>query len=135
MRQYLTIVTVVSVWFLVQTAAAHSLDLQTVNTAELQKTSASKSKDLDPLLVRAQFLLDRAGFSPGEIDGRNGDNFKKALRAFATSRSLKYGNALTPELWAALVETSNDPALVEYTITETDVKGPFLERVPAKMEE
>jgi lipoprotein-anchoring transpeptidase ErfK/SrfK len=125
----------VSVWFLFQTTAAHSLDQQTVNTAELSKTSASKSKDLNPLLVRAQFLLDRAGFSTGEIDGRNGDNFRKALRAFASARSLKYGNVLTPELWAALVETSREPALIEYTMTETDAKGPFLERVPAKMEE
>jgi lipoprotein-anchoring transpeptidase ErfK/SrfK len=135
MRQYLTILTVVSVWFLFQTTAAHSLDQQTVNSAELSKTSASKSKDLNPLLVRAQFLLDRAGFSTGEIDGRNGDNFRKALRAFAGSKSLKYGNVLTPELWVALVETSRESALVEYTITEADAKGPFLEKVPAKMEE
>jgi lipoprotein-anchoring transpeptidase ErfK/SrfK len=135
MRQYLTILTVVSVWFLFQTTAAHSLDQQTVNSAELSKSSASKSKDLNPLLVRAQFLLDRAGFSTGEIDGRNGDNFRKALRAFAGWKSLKYGNVLTPELWAALVETSPEPALIEYTITEADAKGPFLEKVPAKMEE
>jgi lipoprotein-anchoring transpeptidase ErfK/SrfK len=135
MHKYFLTLAAVSVWSLFQTTAAHSLDLQDVNTAELSKTSLSKNKDLNPLLVRAQLLLDRAGFSTGEIDGRNGDNFKKAVRAFANSRSLKYGNALTPELWAALVEISREPALVEYAITETDVKGPFLERVPAKMEE
>jgi lipoprotein-anchoring transpeptidase ErfK/SrfK len=135
MRKYLITLGAVSVCFLSQATTAHSLDLQEVNTAELSKTSASNNKDLNPLLVRAQLLLDRAGFSSGEIDGRNGDNFKKAARAFAKSRSLKYGNSLTPELWAALVETSREPALTEYTITEGDVKGPFLEKVPAKMEE
>ena len=42
---------------------------------------------------------------------------------------------MTPELWAALIETSPEPALVEYTVSEDDVKGPFLEKVPAKMED
>jgi lipoprotein-anchoring transpeptidase ErfK/SrfK len=135
MKKYLVTLTTMSVWSLFQTTAAHSLDLQDVNTAELSKTSTSKNRDLNPLLVRAQLLLDRAGFSSGEIDGRNGDNFKKAMRAFAKSRDLKYGNTLTPELWAALLEAFPDPALVEYTITETDVRGPFLEKVPAKMED
>jgi len=135
MRKYLIALTTVSVWTLSQTLAAHSLDLQDVNTAERSRTSTSKNKDLNPLFVRAQFLLDRAGFSPGEIDGRNGDNFRKAVRAFAKSRSLKYENSLTPELWAALVETSREPALIEYTIREIDVRGPFLEKVPEKMEE
>ena len=125
----------VSVWSLFQTTTAHSIDLQDVNAAELSKASVSKNKDLNPLLVRAQLLLDRAGFSSGEIDGKNGDNFRKAVRAFANSRSLKYRNSLTPELWAALVETSREPALTEYTVTEGDVKGPFLEKVPTKMEE
>jgi lipoprotein-anchoring transpeptidase ErfK/SrfK len=135
MHNFFVTLAAMSVWSLFQTTAAHCLDLQEVNAAELSKASVSKNKDLNPLLVRAQLLLDRAGFSTGEIDGRSGDNFKKAVRAFAKSRSFKDGNALTPELWAALVETSREPALVEYTIKETDVKGPFLERVPAKMEE
>jgi lipoprotein-anchoring transpeptidase ErfK/SrfK len=134
MRKYLIVLATVSVCVLSQTMAAHSLDLQEVNTAELSKTSTSKNRDLSPLLVRAQLLLDRAGFSTGEIDGRDGDNFRKAVRAFADTRGLQYGNALTPELWAALVETSGEPALVEYTITNADVKGPFLQKVPAKME-
>ena len=123
------------VWLASQTTGSYSFDLQAINAAEPSKASASKNKGLDPVLVRAQVLLDRAGFSSGEIDGREGDNFRKAVRAFAAHRGLKHGKQLTPELWAALIETSNEPALVEYTIAKNDAAGPFLERVPAKMEE
>lgn len=118
-----------------QAMSAYSFDLQTINAAEPSNRSASKSRALDPVLVRAQVILDRAGFSPGEIDGREGDNFRKAVRAFAMHRDLKYGRQLSPELWAALIQASDEPALIEYTITDNDVSGPFLERVPVKMEE
>src|SRR5882757_422248 len=30
--------------------------------------------------------------------------------------------------------TSKDPVIAEYTLTENDVKGPFLKKIPAKME-
>ena len=106
MRRILIALLGVIVWLSSQTTGAYSFDLQAINAAEPSKASASKNKGLDPVLVRAQVLLDRAGFSSGEIDGREGDNFRKAVRAFAAHRGLKYGKQLTPELWAALIETS-----------------------------
>ncbi len=42
---------------------------------------------------------------------------------------------LTPEVWGALLATSSDPIVVDYKITEKDVKGPFLKKLPAKMED
>jgi lipoprotein-anchoring transpeptidase ErfK/SrfK len=123
------------VWFSCQPNAASALDLQTVNAAELPPRAAQKSKGFDPAILRAQVLLDRAGFSPGEIDGRMGDNISKAIAAFAAARGLKADRQLTPALWSELIATSNDPALIEYTITADDVKGPFLEKVPTKIED
>ena len=46
-----------------------------------------------------------------------------------------FGKALKAEVWTALAETSKDPVITEYTISESDLKGPFLEKLPAKMED
>jgi peptidoglycan hydrolase-like protein with peptidoglycan-binding domain len=35
-----------------------------------------------PLIAKAEALLDRAHFTPGEIDGLDGDNLHNAVRAF-----------------------------------------------------
>ena len=40
------------------------------------------------LLIRVQTLLDRAHFSPGVIDGRDGTNLTLAIKAFQASRGL-----------------------------------------------
>jgi peptidoglycan hydrolase-like protein with peptidoglycan-binding domain len=116
--------------------SAAALDRDAVNGAELAGKPAKKaSKGADPVMLKAQVLLDRARFSPGEIDGRGGENVRKAIEAFEAAQGLKPDGQLDPETWSRLTATSADPVLVEYTIKDEDVKGPFLEKLPAKMEE
>jgi lipoprotein-anchoring transpeptidase ErfK/SrfK len=99
------------------------------------RSSPRTGKAGAPLLVKAQVLLDRSGFSPGVIDGRDGDNLRKALAAFARDRGLKEDGEFNQELWAKLAETSSEPVLTEYAITNEDVKGPFAPKIPARMED
>ena len=80
-------------------------------------------------------MLDRARFSPGEIDGKLGENAQKALKAFAEAKGLSSDKLPNPEIWKALAATSEDAAIIEYKISDKDVKGPFLEKLPAKMED
>jgi lipoprotein-anchoring transpeptidase ErfK/SrfK len=110
-------------------------DAASINNAEFKGKVPADDK-INPAIVRAQVLLDRASFSPGEIDGKLGENAEKALKAFGEAKGLAAGKLpLTPEIWAGLLTTSSDPIIIDYKITEKDVKGPFLQKLPAKMED
>jgi lipoprotein-anchoring transpeptidase ErfK/SrfK len=114
-------------------AAPQGLDLEAVNRAEWT-AKGGKGKEIDPALIKAQVLLDRARFSPGVIDGHNGENLQNALKIFEKTNELKPDGALDEEVWRKLAETSAEPVLTEYTITDEDVKGPFV-KIPDKMED
>jgi lipoprotein-anchoring transpeptidase ErfK/SrfK len=123
----------VLLWVLAGPALAAGLDMAAINNAEFRAKPAEDK--IEAAVVKAQILLDRALFSPGEIDGKFAENTKKALRAFAEAKGLPFQNALTKEIWGKLTETSQDPVISQYTISESDVKGPFLDKIPAKMED
>jgi lipoprotein-anchoring transpeptidase ErfK/SrfK len=124
-----------SVWlaFLPVPALAAKLDVAAINNAELGSRSPPKDK-IEAVTIKAQVLLDRAQFSPGEIDGRLGENAQKALRAFADANNLSADQLLTRAIWKMLSGVSKDPVIAEYVIANDDVKGPFLKKIPAKME-
>lgn len=112
---------------------AAELTADAINSAQPSKKTLSNEKP-SPGGVRLQVLLDRAHFSPGEIDGRFGENAKKALRAYAEARQLPGSDDLTPDVWRAL-QADDRPATATYTITGQDVAGPFLRKLPSKMED
>lgn len=116
-------------------AASADLDMGLVNKADYASWKHRSGTKLDAFIVKVQILLDRARFSPGEIDGRLGENARKALRAFAETKGLTAKEPLTPDLWSALAATSSDAVLTTYVIRDDDTKGPFLARPPAKLED
>ncbi len=113
-------------------AACAELSAGAINAAEPSGKTISDSKPT-PLGVRLQVLLDRAHFSPGEIDGKFGENTKKALRAFAEAQQLPTAT-LSDDVWKKLA-TDERPVTANATITEKDVQGPFLDKLPSKMED
>ena len=116
------------------TAAAQlALKPDSINSAEWSGTPPAGDA-ITSFGVRVQVLLDRAHFSPGEIDGKFGDNTKKALRAYAEAQQLPGTGELTKELWQRLARDER-PVLTQYTVSAADVKGPFLAKLPGKMED
>jgi hypothetical protein len=105
---------------------------QAVDDAQWSGTASDRS---GPVLLKAQVLLDRAGFSPGAIDARDGENFDKAVRAFQRAHELKPTGKLDEATWNRLVHTSDEPVLRDYTTTAADVAGPFVKTIPKDFEE
>jgi len=112
-------------------ARAAKLDPTSVNQAQF---AARQPKGIDPALLKAQILLDRARFSPGLIDARVSANFTKAVAAFQAASGLPSDGKLTRETWEKLSSTSSAPVLVTYETSRKDVRGPFTRRIPARLE-
>src|SRR5918993_3473362 len=133
MRQLATVLFAFSVCAATPSLAKQpELSPDKINKAELAPKKGNQNK---AALIKAEVLLDRARFSPGVIDGSIGENVKKAVAAFQRQNGLKPSGTLDQETWNKLKQISQEPVLTEYTITEDDLKGPFTDKIPAKMED
>ncbi|HEX8619650.1 MAG TPA: L,D-transpeptidase family protein [Thermoanaerobaculia bacterium] len=85
-----------------------------------------------PSVLKTQVYLDRLNFSVGALDGRWGRNSSIALFWFQRSRGINAAEpgALDEATFRALAsQAQSAPALIQRTLTEDDVKGPF-EKIP-----
>ena len=83
------------------------------------RRAAAKPAPLDSQALATQVMLDRAGYSPGEIDGTMGSSSKRALDAFK-----KNGGDPT---------SLPTDAITTYHITAQDAAGPFTPDIPSDL--
>ncbi|MDR6626214.1 L,D-transpeptidase family protein [Caulobacter segnis] len=110
-------------------SAASSPVGQAINAAAFDPAATDPRARRD-VLIRVQTLLDRAHFSPGVIDGRDGGNLKLAIQAFQKAQDMTMDGEVSQALVNALVAADNGPVMVDYTITAADVAGPFTPPIP-----
>jgi len=82
------------------------------------KAAAAKPA-IDQAAIQTQVMLDRAGYSPGEIDGTMGTSTQRALDAFQKG--------------GGTASTLPSDALTTYRITDEDAAGPFTPDIPEDM--
>lgn len=85
-------------------------------------------------IATVQVVLDRAGLSPGVIDGRPGDNLNKALDAYEQKTGTRLDLTDSAAIELALAD-SGDAPFTTYTITAEDAAGPYVASVPADYSE
>jgi lipoprotein-anchoring transpeptidase ErfK/SrfK len=115
-----------------ETSAGTQITAEAINSADLTSTGSDDAPpppaSPDPAIVKLQVLLDRAGASPGVIDGFDGDNVRKAVRALELMQGQPEDGVLDEAVIAAL--DSAEPVVGEYVITDQDVAA-IGEPIPA----
>ena len=99
-------------------------DGATTGSARVDDVNSPKPANAKDAMLRAQILLDRAHFSPGEIDGAAGSNSRRAIAGYQASEGLPASGELDAATWEAL-DQDVEPVLIRYTLTDSDVAGPF----------
>ncbi len=115
------------------TSAANNKDVMTPDgMASVRFAPVNpNSKTADPVVLKAEILLDRAHAPPGVIDGRLGGNVTKAIGVFEMTHGLPVDGKLSKAVWDALNGDTAPPVLGRYTITKEDVAGPFYPDLPS----
>src|SRR5579864_7884217 len=109
---------------MVLTPQAATLDRMAQAIENRADTGEVRPGTAEARVVRAQILLDRARYSPGQIDGRYGGDLGVAVHGFEEARHLTADGIIGPEMWRDLDEDKR-PLLMTHTITAFDLKGPF----------
>src|SRR5690349_11238878 len=78
-------------------------------------------------------LMDRQGFSPGQIEISPTPNFYRAVAAVRAARNLPTGANPDCDTWNALGGDGADPVLTSYVVTDKDIEGPYEPDIPLQI--
>jgi len=84
---------------------------------------------IDGTIFHAQVLLDRAGFAPGVIDGKEGQSLTDAIEGFQQARGLEVTGELDQATRSALLR-DRTPSTRMLRIAPGDVSGKFVGAIP-----
>ena len=109
-----------------QADAAPEVTVQTIEAAAYEGEPLADARS--PLTVKVQVLLDRAGISPGVIDGYEGGMSRSAIGSFQRREGLEVTGQLDDAVWTALGGAQAAPIMQVHRIVAedlADVTGPL----------
>jgi lipoprotein-anchoring transpeptidase ErfK/SrfK len=114
-------------------ARLHTISCVLIFAAAATLSSAQAPARTDAPALELQVLLDRAGFSSGEIDGVLGRNTKMAVAAFREARKIAQADEGDVANVMEALRAEAPEIVVPYTIEAADVAGPFTPNIPADL--
>lgn len=110
---------------------AQQLAAGTINDASINDISPDPPKERsttpDPAIIHLQVLLDRAGASPGVIDGFYGENVVKAIAGFEIMQRLPVDGKPDPQMLSRLQD--DQQVIGSYVIAQDDAAD-LVETIP-----
>jgi lipoprotein-anchoring transpeptidase ErfK/SrfK len=109
---------------------AVALTAEQIDGAHFEDHTRQPGNGLDPFIVKAQVLLSRRSISPGQIDGRDGDNLRKAVAQFRRQEGLGEGDTIDRPTWQRLGGEEPQSIVAEYRLSQKDASYRFARRIP-----
>lgn len=91
---------------------------------------APSKPPIDYTILHAQVILDKLGFSPGIIDGREGQSLTLALKGFQETRGLKQSGTLDAPTLSALHQYRSWRPVTRMQVPVSGLTGPFVDPLP-----
>ena len=113
--------------FLLTTSPVFALTPEDIEGAAFDGSDVPEGQS--GLSVKLQVLLDRAGISPGVVDGHKGGMSESALRGFEERHGLLVDGILDAEVWSELGGDIAAPILMAYTVSVEDISD-LTEAIP-----
>ena len=89
---------------------------------------------IDYTILHAQVILDSLGFSPGIVDGHEGQSLTAALRAFQSTQGLATSGKLDRATLGALHQYRARRPVTRVTLDTAMLQGPFVSPIPKDLE-
>jgi lipoprotein-anchoring transpeptidase ErfK/SrfK len=106
---------------------APAVDMQSLLFADAE--ASPPATPVSPAL-QAQVTLDALGFSPGVIDGKEGESFRLALKGFQQANGIDESGKLDKTTADALTQARDIPATRTVRIPAAFAAGPFVPDFP-----
>ena len=107
-----------------------ALTADDINQATFSPETGKESKKPSAFIVKMQVLLSRRSISPGELDGMDGENYRKAVAQFRRQNTLGDGDKVDEATWNALGGPAATDIVTEYTLTKKDAGADFPRSIP-----